>query len=84
VPQIAYYQIIQEEIDRVRILIVEEKSEEAPSPFGEGEPLWNMVMDNFRKLLGEDIHITIDLVEDIPRPPGSHFYAVVRSLVEKP
>jgi len=86
IPQIAYYQIIQDEIDKVRILVVAEESEfqEAPSPFGEGEPLWSMIMDNFKKLLGEDVHIAIDLVKDIPRPPGSRFYAVVRSLVEKP
>ena len=86
VPHIAKYQVIQEKIDEVRILIVEEKSEmgQAPSPFTDGGPLWSMIMDNFKKLLGEDVHIAIDLVADIPRPPGSSFYAVVRSLVEKP
>jgi phenylacetate-CoA ligase len=84
VPSIAKFQIIQETMNKVKVLIVAEDSRHkyATSLFKEGEPLWNMIMSNLRDLLGEDISITIEEVEDITTSPGSQ-HSVVRSLVGK-
>jgi len=85
-PEIAYYQVIQEEVNMVRVLIVEAGGGDGgtPSPFVEGGPLWSVIVTRFKELLGDDVHVAIDLVDDIPRLPGSRFYPVVRSLVNKP
>lgn len=85
IPEIAYYQVIQEEVGKVRILIVEEGGGHGgvPSPFAEGEPTWCMIVGRFRKLLGSDVHVTIEVVNEIPRPAGARFYPIVRSLVDK-
>ena len=87
IPGIATFQLVQEEIDRVRVRIVEEKGEgesgEGPSPFQEGGAQWTMIMESLGEILGEGVHITIDRVDDIPRFPAMS-HAVVRSLVDRP
>ncbi len=83
VPSIAKFQVIQERMDKVRVLIVPRKNELEEGLFREGEQLWSMVMENFRKLLGEDVHITIEQMEDIPGSLGLHYQPIVRSLVKK-
>lgn len=85
IPEIAYYQVIQEQVDKVRVLVVEEGGGDRgkPSPFAEGQPTWGMIVERFRKLLGSDVQVTIEVVNEIPRPAGSRFYPVVRSLVDK-
>ena len=91
IPGIATFQLVQEEIDKVRVRIVEEKgdgegegeSEEGPSPFVEGGTHWIMIMESLGEILGEGVQITVDLVDEIPRFPAMS-HAVVRSLVDKP
>jgi len=85
IPQIAKFQLIQEELDKMRVLVVEEKGkiQESPSPFLEGGTHWNMIKESLGEILGEGMHITIDLVDDIPRFPAMS-HAVVRSLVDRP
>ena len=83
IPEIAYYQVVQEQVDRVRVLIVAEGAGGNSSRFDEGRPLWDTIVSRIKKPLGEDIHVAIEVVADIPRPPGARFYPVVRSLVDK-
>lgn len=76
VPMIARFQIVQERFESVRALIVPEKG-------GNGhQTICETTLHNLRDLLGEDVQIDVDLVEDIPdlRQPGFH---TVKSLVAK-
>ncbi|MBI3998430.1 MAG: phenylacetate--CoA ligase family protein [Armatimonadetes bacterium] len=70
------FQIVQEAIDRVRVLIV---------PNGQaGADLGGLVAAEFARLLGRGVHVTVDLVDAIPAPPNAHFPSTVRSLVSRP
>ncbi|MDY6965226.1 MAG: AMP-binding protein [Halobacteriota archaeon] len=84
VPSVAKFQVVQEAVDRVKVLVVVENSQDikTTSPFKQGESSWNMIMENLEELLGGDVSIEIEEVEDIPRSSaGSH--TVVRSLIER-
>lgn len=76
VPKIASFQIVQECFDRVRTLIVPERGTDGHNAICEE------TRRNLRQILGEDVEIRVDLVEDIPelRQPGFHS---VKSLVAK-
>ena len=82
VPSIAKFQIVQETIDNVKVLVVAENREkDTVFNFNEGESSFNAIVGNLKGLLGEDMKISVNMVEDIPRSSsGSH--AVVRCLVE--
>lgn len=67
------YQVIQEALDRLRILIV-------PSATCERVPLVARVQERFRQLLGAETEVCVEFVEDIARTPGGKTPAV-RSLL---
>jgi len=82
VPSMAKFQIIQETVNNLKVFVVNDNgsNKDTVSPFVEGGPSWNMITDNLKSLLGEDVSVIVEEVEDIPRSSaGSH--AVVRSLV---
>ncbi|MDY6932329.1 MAG: hypothetical protein SVJ22_10490 [Halobacteriota archaeon] len=84
VPSIAKFQIIQETINKVKVLVVNDivKNKNNISPFVEGGASRCMIVNNLKSLLGEEVHIVVEEVKDIPRTSdGSH--TVVRSLVEE-
>ena len=83
IPGIARFQILQENVDRLRTLIVAEKNAEATVFEKEGQ-LRDRILQNLKEILGEDIDITVELVEDIPRSGESGYQGTVRSLVKKP
>ena len=76
VPKIASFQIVQERFDQVRTLIVPEKGTD-----GHGA-ICEETLRNLRQILGQDVDIRVELVQDIPdlRQPGFH---TVKSLVAK-
>jgi phenylacetate-CoA ligase len=76
VPKIASFQIVQESFDHVRTLIVPERGTDGHSAICEE------TRRNLRQILGEDVDIRVEVVQDIPdlRQPGFH---TVKSLVAK-
>lgn len=76
IPLIAKFQIVQECLDSVRVLIVPETRSNGHRTIPEE------IRQSLRKSLGERVQITVDLVTDIPEmgKPGFH---TVKSLVPK-
>jgi phenylacetate-CoA ligase len=76
IPMIARFQIVQERFESVRAMIVPERG------FDGHQTICEKTRQNLRDILGEDVQIRVDLVEDIPdlRQPGFHS---VKSLVAK-
>jgi phenylacetate-CoA ligase len=76
IPLIAKFQIVQERLDSVRVLIVPETRSNGHRTIPEE------IRQSLRKSLGERVQITVDLVTDIPEmgKPGFH---TVKSLVPK-
>jgi phenylacetate-CoA ligase len=84
IPFVSKFQIRQEKIDKIDILLVKEKNTGAKkASFSKGSPLWNKIMKRYQKILGDKVKIHIKTVPDIPRRPGSHKYATVVSLIKK-
>jgi phenylacetate-CoA ligase len=85
IPMIAHFQIIQESKDRVSALIVPERNSEAATAFGEHGQSRASILRNLREVLGSEINISIDVVDDIPRVPRIRGCpSPVISLVQKP
>lgn len=80
IPNKVKFQIIQEKLNRIKILIVEKKTN-GYSLFNEGGKHWVTITQEFKKLLGEDMEIIINVVDDIPRAPGAIKYTELKSLV---
>lgn len=76
VPLIAKFQIVQESLDSVRVLVVPE------TRYDGHRTICEEIQQNLRKSLGEKVQITVDLVTDIPEmgKPGFH---TVKSLVPR-
>jgi phenylacetate-CoA ligase len=84
IPFVSKFQIRQEKIDKIDILLVKEKNTGAKkASFSKGSPLWNKIMKRYQKILEDKVKIHIKTVPDIPRRPGSHKYATVVSLIKK-
>ncbi|HDM25549.1 MAG TPA: phenylacetate--CoA ligase family protein [Thermoplasmatales archaeon] len=84
IPFVNKFQIRQEKIDKIDILIVKEKNVDAKkASFAKGSPLWKKIMMRYKKILGDKVSISIKTVPDIPRRPGSHKYATVVSMLKK-
>jgi len=76
VPMIAKFQIVQECLDSVKVLIVPETRSDGR------QEICEKTQQNLREFLGDKVQITVDLVREIPESsqPGFH---TVKSLVAK-
>ena len=60
IPFVNKFQIRQEKIDKIDILIVKEKNVDAKkASFAKGSPLWNKIIGRYRKILGDRVKISI-------------------------
>lgn len=85
IPFMNKFQIIQESLSQVRVLVVADKHHHAQlaSPFSAGQSSWITIVGNLSSLLGKGITITVEEVSEIPRPQGAPNHPVVLSLVGK-
>jgi phenylacetate-CoA ligase len=84
IPGIARYQILQEEPDRLRVLIVPEDDTKSRTGFEPDGPLADMVVQNLQKVLGQGIRIKVEPVDGVAAffgPPSNP--PVVRSSIKK-
>lgn len=73
IPGVTRFQIVQEAVDRVRVLVV---------PNGRAAPeLITLVAGEFGRMLGPRVRIDVDAVDTIPAPAGAHWPPTVRSLI---
>lgn len=82
IPVMARFQIVQEHAGSVRALIVIDKQTKT-SPSDGHQAICETAYQSLRKILGDTVQISVDLVEEIPesQQPGYH---TVKSLVAKP
>lgn len=81
------YQIRQEEINKIRILIVENKIPNTVNDvsylFEENNEYKKKIIKRFKDILGEDVYIFFEKVDDIPLDSGSHKFRRVVSTVSR-
>ena len=85
IPSMNRFQIIQETLSRVRVLVVSDNHRHGAlqSPFAEGQQSWSMIVNNLTSLLGNNVSITVEEVSDIPRLHGAPNHPIVRSMVQR-
>ncbi|MFC1813431.1 phenylacetate--CoA ligase family protein [Thermodesulfobacteriota bacterium] len=83
IPHISKFQIRQERMDYIKILIVKDSIEKAKNvSFDPDSTIGKKIIRRFNRILNNQVKIDIETVEDIPKVPGSHKYATVLSLVK--
>jgi len=80
IPYLRKFQIRQERLDYLEILIVKDRTDEAKNiSFSSESELGQVIIGKFNKILNNQVEVAIEVVQDIPRQPGSHKYATVLS-----
>lgn len=81
------YQIRQEKINKIRILIVENQvpnmDNDVSYLFEEDNGYKKKIINRFKNILGEDVDIFFEKVDDIPIDSNSHKFRTVVSTVQK-
>lgn len=84
VPYLSNFQIRQEQLDHIRVLLVKDKLDEAADvSFAPNSHLGRTITDRFRQILRNQVRVELVTVDDIPRRPGAHKYATVVSAVKR-
>jgi len=83
VPGVNKFQIRQEKIDEIRILIVKSSSESANRLSMNDNHEYMNLQKKFLAVLGNDVTVKFDFVDEIPRQENSHKIPPVVSLVNK-
>jgi len=81
IPSVAKFQIVQEKMNEIRILIVKERL--IGASFDKESKIENEIIRRFKEVLGNGVNVQVQNVYDIPRPYGSHSHATVISLVKR-
>jgi phenylacetate-CoA ligase len=73
IPNIWRYQIRQEKLDLARVLVVVTDTSRESSNHGEYAKLREQITSGLKEILGNGVHIEVNLVDDIPQPSGSRY-----------
>ncbi len=83
VPNIGKFQIRQEKLNYVQVLIVKDTHEDSNKiSFAPNSKFGQIIIQRFEQLLGKQIKVDLKTVADIPKRAGSHKFATVLSLVD--
>lgn len=69
------FQIVQEEVDRLRVLVVSEPADDGGTRAA--------IVAGFRRLFGPDATISVDVVDAIPRAPSGKFRHVISRIADE-
>jgi len=70
IPMIWRYQIRQEKIDLIRVLVTINKRGETP-PVEDLAEMYGHIRSGLHEILGQEVHIEVEVVDDIPAPSGA-------------
>lgn len=83
-PGVARFQIRQEKIDELKVLIVKEHTEETKDlTFTEGCKIYTQIKKEFREIVGDEMTVKIEVVDHIPHKTGTHKSQLVYSPFHK-
>ncbi len=83
VPDIKKFQIRQEKMNEIKILIVRNQPQSSEGDRLRINPIHEQLKDRFQYILGKDIKVMFEYVTDIPRKENAHKFQTVVSLINK-